>query len=168
MSCFRGNVLIFAVLSILCTHCVLSDETAKVADTNRTDATPATLTFKRTCTQHYDCNYRNAQTRSAVFLKCEQGICQCSNPPYIVQDVANYPVRVLNDDCMVRSAAPCGTTDGITLVCEKGRTCIEGRCRSQIRSVIKNWACDEDIDCQEGLKCLYNDSFPIVYYCLEA
>lgn len=153
------------MLSISCTQSVSSDETAKVADT---DSTEATRTFERTCTNDYDCRYTNAKARDQVFLTCKQGKCQCRNPSYIIQDVANYPVRVLNEDCMVSFTAPCGTTDGITLVCEEGKTCIEGRCRSEIRSRTKGFNCNEDIDCQEGLKCKVRDVFPISSYCQEA
>ncbi len=81
-------------------------------------------------------------------------------------------MRVLNDDCIVSYSAPCGTIDGITLLCERrkdGKTCIEGRCRSKIRSNPKGFSCYEDIDCQEGLKCITSyEYFPFSSRCQEA
>ncbi|KAG4071885.1 hypothetical protein HA402_006046 [Bradysia odoriphaga] len=162
MICYRGKVFIFAVLSFLCTQCVSTDETKQVTDTE------ATLTFDRKCISDCDCHYKNAKARGQVYLTCKQGKCQCRNPSIPVQDAPTYPVRALNDDCVVRFNAPCGTTDGITIVCEKGKTCVEGRCRSQIRSRTKYVFCDEDIDCEEGLKCIEKKVPPIVSYCQEA
>lgn len=64
------------------------------------------------------------------------------------------PVEVVDGNCVASYNAPCGTDNGIKIVCASGKSCIEGRCRSEIRSRAKNIWCNEDIDCQEGLKCV--------------
>lgn len=140
------------------------DEANKVADTNSTETT---LKFERNCVNDRDCHYENEKARGQVHLTCKEGTCQCQNPSVPVQDVPNYSVRVLNNECVVRSNAPCGTTNGITLECEDGKFCIEGRCRSQIRTRAKYFLCDEDIDCEEGLKCIEKKVPPIVSYCRD-
>ncbi len=166
MGCFRGSVLILAVLNVLCTQCMSSGVTAKVGD-----STEATLTFERTCINDNDCDYEILNVRDRVFLACKEGKCQCRNPSnYLLhQDIPLYSVRVLNDECVASDNVPCGTSDGIKLVCEDGRTCIEGRCRrpSQIRSSAKGFYCDEDIDCQEGLKCVLTFYNFVVGLCKE-
>ncbi len=164
MNCFRVTVLIFTVISILCAQRASSDEKAKAANT---DSTEATLTFNKTCSNFYDCYLQHPKAGDRVYLACNEGKCQCGNPPniFLLQDTSIYPVRVSNDVCVARYTAPCGTANGITIVCEEGKTCVEDRCRSQIRSRTNGFYCDEDIDCQEGLKCTARDVFPPSSYC---
>lgn len=124
--------------------------------------------FHRTCNSSYDCNFENA--KSTVFLSCYDGNCLCQNLPYPVLDVAHYPVRISQGKCFVSYNAPCGTSNGLTLFCESGKECIEDRCRtpSNLRSRPLGYLCDEDIDCQNGLKCLFQEhSFPLVSRCEE-
>lgn len=118
-------------------------------------STLSETTFQRSCTGDADCFFHKPETRDQVFLACKEGKCQCQNTQLPPLDAANFRVRIVGEQCIVESSAPCGTSNGLTLVCDSGKDCVEGRCRSkeQIRSRKLKQSCHEDIDCQEGLKC---------------
>lgn len=150
MSSFKGSAIIFAVLSILCAL------GANVAD----DTASTTLTFERTCNEDHDCYYEIGMV-GGIRLTCKSGKCECQKTPLIYLDGPNFDVRVLNGKCLSSRYAPCGTTNGITIECDEGSTCIEDRCRSTIRTVPKGSHCHEDIDCQEGLICKHEQFYEI-------
>lgn len=159
MSHFNRIVFLFAGLTVICQQSLSSAEITKHA------------TFQRLCHHDFDCNFQNTYNNEQVFLTCNEGKCQCKNPQLPILDAANYPVRYFEEQCFVSSKAPCGTTNGLTLVCETGRDCVDGRCRSksEIRAQPVGAYCNEDIDCQDGLKCkLRLESFLPTSYCEQA
>jgi len=125
--------------------------------------------FDRECKYDGDCNFVNSQASDTVFLPCEQRKCVCQEPEYKMMDVAFYSVSLVGENCVVKGNAPCGTSKGLTLNCQSGRTCVEGRCRApgEIKSTPVNHACSETIDCQEGLICKSNNHFPFSSYCTK-
>jgi len=134
-------------------------------------ATTVPTSFNRPCARDGDCSFRNTQARNSVFLVCTSGKCVCRNPSQKKKDVALYDVALTDGTCVVKGRAPCGATNGVNLSCDTGRSCIEGRCRSnaEIKSTPLNYSCYETIDCQENLICKKSDKrFPIMYYCSEA
>lgn len=153
---FIGGLACFATLSVISRgECVSST----VAGLNK-------ATFHRTCTYDSDCNFRHPSLNGIVFLTCNNGQCQCSNPREPMMDVANYPVRIDQGKCFVSYNAPCGHSDGLKLFCEAGKSCIQNRCRSETMSNPIGYSCEENIDCQTGLKCVAReDSFPPSSYC---
>lgn len=123
--------------------------------------------FSRNCVNHNDCDFSHSGM-TPVFLKCSAGKCQCKNSPYQVMDIAWYTVRIVNNECVVKYNAPCGLSNGLKLVCDTGKSCIQNRCRSGEHIQPLNHSCDEDIDCQIGLQCKTQaGSFPISKYCQQ-
>lgn len=121
--------------------------------------------FHRNCRDDNDCQFKHSGM-TPVFLQCHLGKCECKNVRNKPVDIPWYPVRIVKNECVVSYNAPCGFSDGLQLACDSGKSCIYNRCRSgQRKSGIDNW-CDEDFDCQIGLKCkVKKNSFPIDKHC---
>jgi len=121
--------------------------------------------FNTDCsTSFFGCVFRNGIAQDSVDLACDGKKCVCRNPEHRMMDTALYNVELVGEECIAKGQAPCGTSNGITLGCESGRSCIEGRCRlvsEKLRSTPLGHSCREDIDCQEGLKCIWPGGFSV-------
>ncbi|KAG4076307.1 hypothetical protein HA402_001602 [Bradysia odoriphaga] len=149
------STILFAILTVVIVG--LNAETT--ASSKRVRA------FSRNCVSDSDCEFSHSGM-TPVFLKCNSGKCQCENSSNMVMDVAWYTVRIVENECAVNYNAPCGYSNGLRLVCDTGKRCIQRRCRPGTRVQPLNYSCDEDIDCQSGLTCKQREnSFPASKSC---
>ncbi len=150
-------VFLVVILLFSTCHSITNEERL---DSSRKRETGAGEEFHRTCRYDGDCTFKGQ-----IFLPCEGGVCVCQDPQSKMMDVAFYSVEEVGGECRVGDRSPCGNSDGLTMTCSGGISCIEGRCRQETRTRPLNHSCNEDIDCHEGLVCRSNGRFPFSNYC---
>jgi len=113
--------------------------------------------FSRQCpTGGEDCRFTAADSSgNSLYFKCrENNICFCSRG-IVPADVLVWPVQWSSDECQVAKGGPCGDDNGLTVNCMPNLSCMQGRCRnpSELHSGTSHQSCNDDLDCQPGLRC---------------
>ncbi|ODM97253.1 hypothetical protein Ocin01_09427 [Orchesella cincta] len=113
--------------------------------------------FSRQCPTGGDaCKFTSSESPgNALYFKCrENNICFCSRG-VAPADVLVWPVQWSNEECQVGKGGPCGDENGLTVNCMPNLSCVQGRCRnpSELHGGSFHQSCNDDLDCQSGLKC---------------